>query len=407
MNHNPPSHPRPPVSPHTERELSDRPFPVLTSDELRARGVSASEAGERCRPGGPWQRVLPGVYLLHPGPATAEERLHAVLLYATRATSRFHRVQRQPQPPHRAQPQPQGVVRERLGMVPVQPVGPGPGSGENSGSGSGGSASGATSGATSGNGCGAGSGAVDDPRPRAVITGLAALALHGVRAAPSLLSLDEIDVLVPRLRRLRSTGYARIVRATCLPKPVRVGGLPVAPVARALADAVGRIEDPVTVRRLLTESVTEGHCEVARVISELTLAGLTGRPQVADAVDELLAEGRAMAEERLYRMVWEYELPDPVWNVELRLPGGPYLGRVDAYWPDQAVALTLDARCGCGPHDDPARRRDRLEQLGITVVQITPGALRDMMEQQAVVVRTALMAAADREPAAPVEVLPH
>jgi hypothetical protein len=139
----------------------------------------------------------------------------------------------------------------------------------------------------------------------------------------------------------------------------------------------------------------------------LTLAGLAARPQVADAVDELLAEGRAMAEERLYRMVWEYELPDPVWNVELRLPGGPYLGRVDAYWPEQAVALTLDARSGYGSHDDPARRRDRLERFGITVVQVTPGALRDGMQRQAVVVRTALMAAADREPAAPVEVLPR
>jgi hypothetical protein len=40
-------------------------------------------------------------------------------------------------------------------------------------------------------------------------------------------------------------------------------------------------------------------------------------------------------------MVHEYGLPDPVWNVDLRLPGGPHLGGLDAYWPDQAVAVAV------------------------------------------------------------------
>lgn len=54
-----------------------------------------------------------------------------------------------------------------------------------------------------------------------------------------------------------------------------------------------------------------------------------------------------------------------------------------------------------------ARKRDVLERLGITVVHITPRKLRESPQQQAVVVRTALMAAADREPAAYVVVLPR
>jgi hypothetical protein len=136
---------------------------------------------------------------------------------------------------------------------------------------------------------------------------------------------------------------------------------------------------------------------------------------VVDAVDSLLAEGRAIAEDRLYRMVEEYGLPDPVWNVDLRLPGGPHLGGLDAYWPEQAVAVELDTRAprpGLQQEDDAlwseyARKREHLERLGITVVHLTPKKLRESMEQQAAIVRTALMASGDREPAAYVVVLPR
>ncbi|GAB2743729.1 hypothetical protein [Streptomyces bullii] len=345
MNHNTPLSPRPLHHlPHGLRR-------VMTVAQLRSHGVPAAETTDRCRPGGPWQQLLPGVVLLHPGPPVSDERLHAVLLYA---------------------------ARERGTGVPAQP------------------------------------GADEAPAPAyadAMITGLAALTLHGFASAPPLPSLDTIDVLVPRLRRLRSTGCARIVRAPSLPAPEQVTGLPVAPVPRALADAVAELEDAGTVHRLLTEAVRGGHCEPTAVVRELTQARLLSRPHVVDAVDSLLAEGRAIAEDRLYRMVREYGLPDPLWNVELRLPGGPCLGGLDAYWPEQAVAVELDVRAP-RPQDDErwseyVRKREHLERLGITVVHITPRKLRDAMEQQAAVVRTALMASDDREPAAYVVVLPR
>ncbi|MFF8943145.1 hypothetical protein ACF1A5_12905 [Streptomyces sp. NPDC014864] len=353
MNHNTPLSSRP------LRHLADGPRRVLTAAQLRAHGVSAAEAAERCRPGGSWQQFLPGVYLLHPGPPTSEERLHAVLMYAARESA-----------PHIAP------------GVPVQPT------------------------------------AGEPPRPvyaEALITGLAALTLHGFRAAPPLPSLERIDVLVPRLRRVRSAGPARIVRTGALPAPETVTGLPVAPVPRALADAVAELTDGEAVRRLLTEAVRGGHCEPAAVVRELTEARLLSRAHVVDAVNSLLAEGRALAETRLYRMVREYGLPEPVWNVDLRLPGGPHLGGVDAYWPERAVAVELDTRAprpDDRPEDEPegseyTRKREHLERLGITVVHITPRRLRDTMDQQATVVRTALMAAADRDPAAYVVVLPR
>ncbi|MGW0709652.1 hypothetical protein ACWD4G_27485 [Streptomyces sp. NPDC002643] len=350
MNHNTPLSPRP------LRRPADVGRRVLTAAQLRQQGVTPAEMSEQCRPGGAWQLILPGVYLLHPGPATPEERLHAVLSYATRG-------------------------REAAPGVPAQPN-----RGEHQA----------------------------QPPARytdAVITGLAALTLHGFSSAPPLLSLDTIDVLVPRMRRLRSVGCARIVRTPAMPTPSYITGLPVAPVPRALADAVAELTDAVAVRRLLTEAVRGGHTEPAAVVRELTQARLLNRQHVVDAVDSLLAEGRAIAEDHLYRMVREYALPDPVWNVDLRLPGGPHLGGLDAYWPEQAVAVELDTRAPRQEDDalwsEYARKRETLERLGITVVHITPKKLRESLEQQATVVRTALMASCDRDPAAYVVVLPR
>ncbi|WP_328538734.1 hypothetical protein [Streptomyces sp. NBC_00344] len=328
---------------------------VLSAAQLRDHGVTAARTTAQCRPGGPWQQLLPGVFVLHPGPPTGEERLHAALLYAGR-------------PP-----------ADRAGHVPVQP---GPAS----------------------HGPDRYAGPAPSAYGSAMVTGLAALALHGFSAAPPLIAVDRIDVLVPRTRRLRSTGCARLVRTQTLPGPQQIADVPVAPVERALADAVAKLSDPEVVRRLLTEAVRGGHCDPASVVRELTNAQLLSLPHVTDAVDALVAEGRAIAEDGLYAMVRTHTFSDPLWNVDLRLPGGPYLGGVDAYWPDQAVAVELETSPGAA---ESARKREHLERLGVTVVRITPKRLREAPAEQAAVVRTALMAAADREPAAYLVVLPR
>ncbi|GAA3063896.1 hypothetical protein GCM10020000_54250 [Streptomyces olivoverticillatus] len=209
-----------------------------------------------------------------------------------------------------------------------------------------------------------------------MITGPAALALHRFTCVPSLLALDRIDVLVPRTRRLRPTGFVRLVRAHTVPRPKLLTGVPVAPAARAVADTVSLLVDPAKVRELLTEAVRGGHCEVSAVVRELGRARLLTRPHVVEAVDALLAEGRALAEGMLYDMVRERALPDPLWNVELRLRGGPSLGAVDAYWPDHSVALEIDTRT---PRQEAeplwsgsSRKREHLERLGVMVVRTTP-----------------------------------
>ncbi|RAS68896.1 hypothetical protein C8D87_102974 [Lentzea atacamensis] len=60
------------------REHSD--LGVITATTLKSLGVS--NPWRRCEPGGPWQRMHPGVVLLHNGPPTRDQQVTAALLRA-------------------------------------------------------------------------------------------------------------------------------------------------------------------------------------------------------------------------------------------------------------------------------------------------------------------------------------
>ncbi len=55
---------------------------VVLQRELLALGMSSSTIAHRTRPGGPWQRLLPGVLLVYSGSASRMQRLRAGLVYA-------------------------------------------------------------------------------------------------------------------------------------------------------------------------------------------------------------------------------------------------------------------------------------------------------------------------------------
>ncbi|WP_327355796.1 hypothetical protein [Streptomyces sp. NBC_01304] len=56
---------------------------LLTHRQLIELGCPRATISHRCRPSGPWQRVLPRVVLLQTGPPTPQQRLRAALLYAS------------------------------------------------------------------------------------------------------------------------------------------------------------------------------------------------------------------------------------------------------------------------------------------------------------------------------------
>ncbi|WP_327663148.1 MULTISPECIES: hypothetical protein [unclassified Streptomyces] len=76
-----------PVAPSSMAALARHPLALaqdqlLTRAQLVALGCADSTTSHRCRPGGPWQRVLPRVHVLHSGTPTPRQRMRAALLYA-------------------------------------------------------------------------------------------------------------------------------------------------------------------------------------------------------------------------------------------------------------------------------------------------------------------------------------
>ncbi|MEU6645851.1 hypothetical protein ABZ863_25330 [Saccharomonospora sp. NPDC046836] len=70
----------------TTPTFTTRPAPSATDNviavtELRAGGLSDTTIRARCRPGGPWRRLLPGVVLLSPGEPTRQQLLRAATAY--------------------------------------------------------------------------------------------------------------------------------------------------------------------------------------------------------------------------------------------------------------------------------------------------------------------------------------
>lgn len=58
------------------------PDGIITAAQLRGAGVTTYAMSARCRPSGPWQRLLPGVILLSGAEPTRRQRLRAALVYA-------------------------------------------------------------------------------------------------------------------------------------------------------------------------------------------------------------------------------------------------------------------------------------------------------------------------------------
>ncbi|MFI9456094.1 hypothetical protein [Amycolatopsis sp. NPDC052450] len=55
---------------------------VIKATTLESLDMSSKVIYRRCLPGGPWQRLLPGIILLHPAPPTVGERVIGALLHA-------------------------------------------------------------------------------------------------------------------------------------------------------------------------------------------------------------------------------------------------------------------------------------------------------------------------------------
>ncbi|MFG2295350.1 hypothetical protein [Streptomyces sp. NPDC048603] len=284
--------------------VAQRQLNLATHRQLREAGIAPSTIRNRCRPGGPWQRLLPRVHLLQTGPPDHRQRALAAVLYAA-------------------------------GPTTSDPL----------------------SGAT------------------AALTGGAALALLGVREAPS----APYDVLIRAPRRLRPAADTRPWPTTRWPVTLSVTGIPCARPLRAAADFAARTDSPDLVRSVLAHVVQSGWCHPADLHAELRAARLLNRPAAREAAAELLAGTRSPAEAQARETLAATDLPTPLWNARLYTPDGHFLATPDAYWPDHGVALEIDSVEYHFTRDAwhaTLHRRLRLESHGILVVSTTPSLLR-------------------------------
>ena len=228
--------------------------------------------------------------------------------------------------------------------------------------------------------CRAALGFAGHPEAAAMVTGTAALALHGIEAARLPSGVPVVDVLVPAERRIRTHTWVRVHHAPGLPAPEPAGGVPLAPLARAAADGVRESCDAEWAGDVIRELVTYAGVRPDAVAAALGDALLARRPAVGALLAELDAGIRA-ALGLARALVLRAGLRQPLWRPVLRM-NGSYLASPDAYWARDGVALDLG----------PATGRGRLEALGVRVLRIAPAALARHPGEVAGAVREALAA---------------
>jgi hypothetical protein len=221
----------------------------------------------------------------------------------------------------------------------------------------------------------------------AVITGLDALRVHGVRTEAT---SPVIHVLVPIGRQRRSFGFVRVERTRRMPVALPKQGLPWAGAARATVDACRHLEDLDCVRDLVASVVQRGICDLDALTVEVGSAARQRTALSRRTLAEMSVGVRSVAEARARDILAKHGVPAPLWNVELRTATGQLLARPDAYWEDVAAAMEIDSMAW---HLGPQQyRRTQARQRLLTVhgVLVLPIAPRDILDDEIAFVRQVL-----------------
>jgi hypothetical protein len=294
---------------------------VIGRNQALACGMSAEAVRYKLRPGGPWQVVLPGVYLTHGGRLNTSERVAAAFVYAGSAVA---------------------------------------------------------------------------------ITGVVALARHGIPCALG----EFVDVLVPLECRRTDLSFVRLHRTSIVPSVYSDGVIPYAAPARAIADAVRQLADLADVRALVAAGVQRGKVSIGQLEDELRAGPPQGSARLRQALAEVAAGARSVAEGDLRILIRKNQLPEPLLNPQLFV-GSEFLASPDAFWPEAGVAAEVDSREW---HLSPAdwertlARHARMTAHGILVLHYPPKRIRTEPAIVAREIRSALESA--RGPLPRIRVVP-
>lgn len=273
------------------------PHGVATARQLVACGVPERTVYNRCRDGGPWRRLLPGVILLHNGNPSRDQLVHAALLFGG---------------------------------------------------------------------------------PDALLTGIEACRRHGLRRGPARApasASEKVSILVPDTRQLRSVEFVDVSRTSRLPPPHLRGGVPMAPIVRACADAVRAMETASEITELLSDAVQRGLCTVAALRMELAEGSRRRTATPAAVLADLAAGVRSTAERDAKRLWARTGLPEPWWNASVFAPDGSLLGIVDCWLDDVAMAWEIESsewHLSPADHDRTVERAAAFAAAGVAYTATKP-----------------------------------
>lgn len=169
---------------------------------------------------------------------------------------------------------------------------------------------------------------------QAVLTGVDALAAHGVDVHPE----GPVHLLVPANKRVAGTEHTTVERSSRVPEPVRIDGLPYAPPARAAIDAARGTDSTDRASAYCRLVVADGLCDTRHLWEELDAGNQRGTAVVRDALASLRADDEHTAPHRLARRLLRHSaLPRPTWHATVRDTHGHGIGTVDAWWDALAV----------------------------------------------------------------------
>jgi hypothetical protein len=244
-------------------------------------------------------------------------------------------------------------------------------------------------------------GALRYARRGAIVTGLAAARLYGLRRTPP---IDRVHLLVSDDKQPASYGYVIVERTKRLPAPETRSGFPVAPVARAVLDGTRRLLRQGEVDALLAEAVQRGFTNPPELANELRLGSRRGTSRPRSAVRALFAGARSKAEADACRLATASRLPQPCWNPMLISSDGSTLPTPDGWFDDVALAWEIDSlEFHLSPTDyaRTLRRHAIMTGVGIIVLHTLPSRL---IREPAAVLRElgAAYAQAARRPRPPI-----
>jgi hypothetical protein len=211
--------------------------------------------------------------------------------------------------------------------------------------------------------------------PRALVTGSEACRRHGMRDVHD---DHRIHLLVPHDRQLRNSWFVTVERTKRMPEPVVRGGVPLAPIDRAVLDSARRIRAFRPVEAMLAEAIQRKRCEVEALSEELERGCQRGTAIPRRVLARLRAGAESVAELRAVE-VWRLTgLPEPQRNVPIYDDTGLLIATPDACDQHIRFAWEIDSFDFHFSRDGYARtlrRNARYAAAGYTVLQTVPSRL--------------------------------